>query len=52
MKAFLAKLREHQENNTYEDGIDLREVITNCVAEGILPERSIEAIEEKIKNPA
>ncbi|EJR41606.1 hypothetical protein IIK_05738 [Bacillus cereus VD102] len=51
MKAFLAKLREHQENNTY-DGIDLREVITSCVAEGILPERSIEAIEEKIKNPA
>lgn len=44
MKAFLAKLREHQENNTYEDGIDLREVITSCVAEGILPERSIEGV--------
>lgn len=52
MKAFLAKLREHQENNTYEDGIDLLEVITSCVTEGILPEGSIETIEEKIKNPA
>ncbi|MCU5716697.1 hypothetical protein PDK30_26065 [Bacillus cereus] len=52
MKAFLAKLREHQENNTYDGGIDLREVITSCVAEGILPEKSIETIEEKIKNPA
>ncbi|WP_179953613.1 hypothetical protein [Bacillus sp. BB56-3] len=52
MNAFLAKLRTHQENNTYEDGVDLREVIMNCVAEGVLPKQSIEIIEEKIKNPA
>lgn len=52
MNAFLAKLRAHQENNTYEEGIDLQEVINNCVAEGILPEGSVETIEEIIKNPA
>ncbi|MCU5196459.1 hypothetical protein OCE52_16780 [Bacillus mobilis] len=52
MNAFLAKLRAHQENNTYEDGIDLRDVVMSCVAEGILPKESIVKIEEKIKNPA
>ncbi|MED1406931.1 hypothetical protein P4U07_30060 [Bacillus mycoides] len=52
MKDFLYKLKEHQKKSEPEDGVDLQKVMKESVAEGILPETLLAAIEDVIKKPA